>query len=67
MEIHYPNGKRFQQFNHKVQKPFLIVNRGMALEEDINESNDYYLSNQIAVIHKKPSIVSKMEENEMFI
>lgn len=30
-------------------------NRGMTLEEDLNESNVYYLTNHIAVIHKKPT------------
>lgn len=29
----------------------------MTLEEDLNESNQYYLSNKIAVIHKKPTPV----------
>ena len=31
------------------------ANRGMALEEDINHSNEYYLIHDIAVIHKKPT------------
>ena len=31
------------------------ANRGMALESDINISNDYYLNNDIAVIYKKPT------------
>lgn len=30
-------------------------NRGMVLEEDINETNNYYLVNNIAVIYKKPT------------
>lgn len=30
-------------------------NRGMSLEEDINSSNTYYLVNDIAVVHKKPT------------
>ena len=29
--------------------------RGMSLEERINQSNQYYLANQLAVIHKKPT------------
>ena len=32
-------------------------NRGMTLEEDINASNEYYLTHDIAVIHKKPTPV----------
>lgn len=31
------------------------ANRGMNLEEDINKSNKYYLDNNIAIIHKKPT------------
>ena len=32
-------------------------NRGMVLENDINETNKYYLLNNIAVIYKKPTPV----------
>lgn len=32
-----------------------FANRGMQLEEDINITNKYYLDNDIAVIHKKPT------------
>ncbi|KRM97497.1 Holliday junction-specific endonuclease [Liquorilactobacillus aquaticus DSM 21051] len=32
----------------------IFGNRGMSLEEEINQSNTYYLQNEIAVIHKKP-------------
>lgn len=31
------------------------ANRGMHLEDDINITNKYYLDNNIAVIHKKPT------------
>ncbi len=31
------------------------ANRGMILEADINESNKYYLMNNIALIYKKPT------------
>jgi recombination protein U len=47
--VNYPNKKdaftRAKQ-NHK--------NRGMTFEAMINESNEYYLHHNIAVIHKKP-------------
>ena len=33
-------------------------NRGMVLESDINETNNYYLINDIAVIHKKPTPIT---------
>lgn len=47
--IQYPNKQK--QFT-KVKQSY--SNRGMSLEKVINESNDYYLSNDIALIHKKP-------------
>lgn len=30
-------------------------NRGMVLEDDINQTNKYYLDNDIAIIYKKPT------------
>ncbi len=33
-------------------------NRGMELENDINDTNKYYLDNDIAVIYKKPTSVT---------
>ena len=33
-------------------------NRGMSLEEDLNVTNEYYLANDIAVIHKKPTAIT---------
>lgn len=63
MEFHYPNGKKFRQANvdKSIKKPkekdFTYSNRGMTLEEDLNESNEYYLLSGKAVIHKKPTPV----------
>lgn len=55
--IHYPNGVRFspsQQPNKKL-KLTTYGGRGMTLEQELNESNQYYLANDVAVIHKKPT------------
>ena len=41
----------------KQQKVINKANLGMDLERMINESNEYYLANNIAVIHKKPTPV----------
>lgn len=47
------------------------ANRGMNLEELINQSNEYYLSMNMAVIYKKPTpiqiIESKFGKNERLI
>ncbi|WP_407268662.1 Holliday junction resolvase RecU [Radiobacillus sp. PE A8.2] len=58
--MNYPNGQRKfvpsnQQTNTINQKNF--SNRGMTLEEDINETNAFYLDTNKAVIHKKPTPV----------
>lgn len=48
--ISYPNKKKSQ---NKINIPH--ANRGMNLEKILNETNQYYLDNNMAVIHKKPT------------
>lgn len=60
MNFHYPNGKRYvpvkkETITKNQEKKWSFSNRGMTLEEDINETNEYYLAHGIAVIHKKPT------------
>lgn len=60
MAVHYPNGKKFHKTLEITKKKGLqhkgsFSNRGMTLEEDLNETNQYYLAQEIAVIHKKPT------------
>ena len=43
---------------HKTEKKINYGNRGMDLEHDLNETNQYYLNNDIAVIYKKPTPVT---------
>lgn len=62
MIFNYPNGKRYnpkpeQAVQVKKEKNTAYSNRGMTLEEDLNETNFYYLDRAIAVIHKKPTPV----------
>lgn len=58
MAINYPNGRPFREEASspgRVRSVNTIYgNRGMSLEDEINESNRYYLEHGIAVIHKKP-------------
>ena len=49
MALNYPNRKP------QVHKEANKANLGMDLETMINESNEYFLNNDIAVIHKKPT------------
>ena len=51
MAINYPTKKK------PVHKEANKANLGMDLETMINDSNEYYLNNNIAVIHKKPTPV----------
>ena len=48
--MRYPAGVKFSQ-----KKDIYYGNRGMTLENDLNETNNYYLVHDIAVIHKKPT------------
>lgn len=58
--IRYPNGKPYQPSelpkpkSPSKKKDFSFSNRGKTLEDEINETNTYYLNQQIAIIHKKP-------------
>lgn len=69
MTFNYPNGKRFIPKNTnntcnssntngstKVKKAVNTYSgRGQTLEQDIDETNEYYLLKGLAVIHKKPT------------
>ncbi|WP_160722166.1 Holliday junction resolvase RecU [Bacillus sp. USDA818B3_A] len=62
MNLNYPNGKRYQPKEQQLDsvknsKNGSYSNRGMTLEEDLNETNQYYREKKIAVIHKKPTPV----------
>lgn len=50
--MNYPNRKKTL---NKIEVNY--ANRGMNLESDINNSNKYYLENDIAIIYKKPTPV----------
>lgn len=54
----YPN-----KIKKNTQKQISYGNRGMSLESEINSSNEYYLLNNIAIIHKKPTpiIINKVD------
>ncbi|WP_321387941.1 Holliday junction resolvase RecU [uncultured Enterococcus sp.] len=63
MVFHYPNGTPFnnnEAMKKKKQEKKKTVDfgkRGMDFEDEINQSNSYYLSRSIAVVHKKPTPV----------
>ena len=51
--MNYPNGIKQVTKNN-----ISYGNRGMNLENELNETNNYYLLNDIAVIHKKPTPIT---------
>ncbi|MEX3469452.1 Holliday junction resolvase RecU [Staphylococcus hominis] len=60
--MNYPNGKPFKLNPTKVgsNQSEASINikyggRGMTLEKDIEQSNNYYFKHGVAVIHKKPT------------
>ncbi|WP_303972604.1 Holliday junction resolvase RecU [Streptococcus merionis] len=57
--VNYPNAKRasLSKSLGLKKKAINFANRGMSFETLINDSNTYYLSREIAVIHKKPTPV----------
>lgn len=61
MSIHYPSGQgpnlhRSQPVNNlPAPHQSSYSKRGMSLEKEINESNQYYRATNQAVIHKKPT------------
>ncbi|EGD37112.1 recombination protein U [Streptococcus sanguinis SK150] len=54
--VNYPHKlKAKSSINRPVPSMINFANRGMSFEKMINESNNYYLSRGLAVIHKKPT------------
>ncbi|MFD2704479.1 Holliday junction resolvase RecU [Salibacterium lacus] len=59
MAFRYPGGKKYtgSRRQHTSSSPSFFGNRGMTLEQDLNDTNQYYRSTGRAVIHKKPTPV----------
>lgn len=51
----YPKGIIRKNHRPTNQNNLSYANRGMSLEDDINDTNKYYLATNKAVIHKKPT------------
>lgn len=61
MTIRYPNGKPFTAKSEEQpragapkNKDLSYSNRGKSLEDDLNDTNSFYLQQNLANIHKKP-------------
>ena len=54
--VNYPHKLKAKSSIHRPVPGIVnFANRGMSFEKMINESNNYYLSRGLAVIHKKPT------------
>ena len=51
--MNYPKGTK-----KVIKKEVSYGNRGMNLENELNETNNFYLLNDVAVIHKKPTPIT---------
>ena len=51
--MNYPTGVKKSLTNNKIKIDY--KNRGMNLEDDINNTNNYYIDKKIAYIYKKPT------------
>lgn len=64
MTFHYSNGRKYtpaHAVKPTTKKNNAFSNRGKTLEDDLNETNQFYLAHDIAVIHKKPTPVQIVE------
>lgn len=57
--INYPNGKKIKS-QLPLQKNIVSnkSNLGQSLEDDVNASNAYYMVNDLALVHKKPTPIT---------
>ena len=53
--MNYPNGIKKNNSNDSITKSLSHKNRGMTLESELNDSNEYYREADIAIIYKKPT------------
>lgn len=57
--MNYPGGIKIKKTNNNIE----YANRGMSLESDINLSNEFYVSEEIAYIYKKPTPIQVVKVN----
>ena len=62
--INYPTGKKVSEYqNNKIRN---TANQGMALEEMINKTNEYYLQKEKAFVSKRPSSVKILKTRDKY-
>ena len=65
--LNYPAGqtpgRSFKASERPKKKNKNYASRGMSLEDKLNQTNEYYLHNGLAVIHKKPTPIQVVKVN----
>lgn len=62
--INYPTGKKVSDYNkNKINNN---ANKGMALEEMINKTNEYYLQRNVAFVTKRPTSVKILKTSDKY-
>ena len=62
--INYPTGKKASDYNkNKINNN---ANKGMALEEMINKTNEYYLQRNVAFVTKRPTSVKILKTSDKY-
>lgn len=59
IKVKYPKDIKKNNFKSYIS----YSNRGMSLEDDLNDTNNYYLEQDIAVVYKKPTPIQVVEGN----
>lgn len=62
--INYPTGKKISDYTQNKVKN--NANQGMALEEMINRTNEYYLQRGIAFVTKRPTSVKILKTSDKY-
>lgn len=62
--INYPTTKKASDYNNK--KVRNTANQGMALEDMINRTNDYYQVHNIAFVNKRPTSVKILKTSDKY-
>lgn len=61
--VNYPQKIHRNSLSKSKESHIEFANRGMSFEKAINATNSYYLSRNIAVIHKKPTPIQIVKVN----
>ncbi len=62
--IKYPTAKKVTEYSKSRNRD--TANQGMALEDMINRTNEYYIQHNIAFIHKRPTSIKILKTSDKY-